>query len=138
MDECISPAANPTDPASCDGTRKPETPRNRCRLLIILALLLFISVKTGIVIPRRWAALGCWTSFLIWIILRQYKSYLKQVKFWCVLLCLLLIHVIAFIVVLQWYPDWRLIWYVPTVVIEAQFMGAVLDTVMRNKHSNSR
>jgi hypothetical protein len=106
--------------------------------LIILALVLFISVKTGIVIPRRWAALGCWTSFLIWMILRQYKSYLKQVKFWCVLLCLLLIHVIAFIVVLQWYPDWRLIWYVPTVVIEAQFMGAVLDTVMRNKHSNSR
>jgi hypothetical protein len=106
--------------------------------LIILALVIFISAKTGIVVPFRWAELCFWTGFLLWVICRQYNTYLKQFRFWFALLCLILIHLIAFIIVLQRYPDWRSIWYVPIVVIEVRCMGTVLDATMRDKHSRSR
>ena|ERR1700722_16313631 len=95
--------------------------------LIIFALVFFISIKTGIVVAWRWIALSYWTAFLVWLLCRLHKPNLKRVKFWLTLFCLLLIHVIAFVAVLQRYPEWRLIWYVPIVVIEAQFMGLVLD-----------
>ena len=106
--------------------------------LAIFALIFFISVKAGIVIAWRWIALSYWTGFLIWLICKVHKSHLKQVKFWVTLFGLLLIHVIAFVAVLQRYPDWRLIWYVPIVVIEAPLMGIVLDAVLTDKHSRSR
>jgi hypothetical protein len=106
--------------------------------LIIFALFFFLSIKTGIVVPGRWVALGYWTGFLILLICRQYKRYLKHVKFWFTFLCVLLIHVIAFIAVLQRYPDWRLIWYVPVVIVEAQCIGTALDAVMRNEHLRPR
>jgi hypothetical protein len=101
--------------------------------LIIFALILFISIKTGIVVAWRWIALSYWTGFLIWLICKLNKANLKQVRFWVTLFCLLLIHVTAFVAVLKRYPEWRLIWYVPVVVIEAPCMGMVLEGVMRNK-----
>ena len=105
--------------------------------LIIFALILFISIKTGIAVAWRWIALSYWTGFLIWLILRLNKANLRHVKFWVTLFCLLLIHVTAFVVLLQRHPEWRLIWYVPIVVIEAPCMGMVLDVVMGNKDSGS-
>ena len=103
--------------------------------LLIFALVSFISIKTGIVVAWRWIALSYWTGFLVWLLCRLHKPNLKQVKFWLTLFCLLLIHVIAFAAVLQRYPEWRLIWYVPIVVIEALCMGLVLDAVMRDEIS---
>jgi hypothetical protein len=105
--------------------------------LIIFALILFISVKAGIVLAWRWIALSYWTSFLIWLICKLNEANLKQVRFWVTLFCLLLIHVTAFVVVLKRYPEWRLIWYVPIVVIEEPCMGMVLQVVMRNKQQPS-
>jgi hypothetical protein len=105
--------------------------------LIIFALVLFISTKAGIAVAWRWIALSYWAGFLIWLICRLNKANLRQVKFWVTLFCLLLIHITAFVVLLQRYPEWRLIWYVPIVVIEAPCMGMVLDAVMGNKHSDS-
>ncbi len=101
--------------------------------LIIFALILFISIKAGIAVEWRWIALSYWTGFLIWLVCKLNKANLRQVKFWVTLFGLLLVHVIAFVVVLQRYPEWRLIWYVPIVVIEAPCMGMVLDAIMGHK-----
>jgi hypothetical protein len=101
--------------------------------LVILTLIIFIAIKNGIFLDWRWIGLSYWTGCVILLMCRLYEPNLKQLKFWFTLFCLSLTHVIAFIAVLQRYPEWRLIWYVPIVVIESQFMGLVLDAVMRSK-----
>lgn len=106
--------------------------------LVIFALVFFISIKTGIVIPWRWFALSVWTGFIIWFICRQYKGYLKQAKFWFTLLCLVLVHVLAFVAILRRYPEWPMIWYWPVALLEVPCMGMALDAVLSNKPRRPR
>jgi hypothetical protein len=84
--------------------------------LVAFTVIIFVSLKTGIVIPWRWAALCYWTGFLIWCICVQFKQHLRQPKFWITLFGLLVIHMIGFITVLQGLPSgirrgfWQLYW----------------------------
>ena len=68
-----------------------------------------ISVRYGIDIPSRWFGLCFWTGFSVWIICRQYRSNLRHLKFWVAFSFLVAIHLVAFIVVLRKYPEWRLV-----------------------------
>jgi hypothetical protein len=106
--------------------------------LIIFALVIFTSIKTGIVIPWRWCALSIWTGFMIWMLCRQYKHNLKRVKYWFTLFCLVLAHVVAFVVILRWYPEWPMIWYWPVALVEVPCMAIVLDIALNNTHHRRR
>ena len=101
--------------------------------LLVFAAVFAISVKTGIAIPKRWFGLCLWTGFLIWIICRQFKQHLRQVKFWITFLSLLVIHMFAFVVVLQRYPEWGLGWFMPIVVIEVPCMALALEVAILRK-----
>ena len=50
--------------------------------LAVIGIAVVVSARTGIVIPSRWFGLCFWTGFLAWIICRQYRSNLRQLRFW--------------------------------------------------------
>jgi len=102
--------------------------------LVIIGLAVVVSARTGIVIPARWFGLIVWTGFLVWVILRQYKSQLRQTRFWIAFLVLLVIHVVVFARILQQYPDWRMAWFPLVAILEAPCMAVVLEGTIHKKH----
>ena len=102
--------------------------------LALIGIAVFISVRTGLVIPSRWFGLCYWTGFLIWIICRQHRSNLKQTSFWVAFLVLLALHVAGFAVVLRMYPEWRGAWFPLIAVIEIPLMAMALELFIRQKH----
>lgn len=102
--------------------------------LVILGLAVFVSVRTGIVIPARWFGLIVWTGFLAWIILRTYKSQLRDTRFWIAFLVLLVTHVVVFARILRRYPDWRMAWFPLVAMLEASCMAVVLDRTIHRKY----
>src|SRR5258705_320047 len=102
--------------------------------LALIAIAVFVSVRTGIVIPSRWFGLCFWTGFLIWILCRQYRSNLRQTSFWVAFLILLTLHVAVFAVVLQRYPEWRMAWFPIVAIVEIPFVAMALELTIRRRH----
>jgi hypothetical protein len=102
--------------------------------LALIAIAVFVSVRTGIVIPSRLFGLCFWTGFLIWILCRQYRSNLRQTSFWVAFLILLALHAGGFAVVLRMYPEWRMAWFPLIAVIEIPLMAMALELFIRQKH----
>jgi hypothetical protein len=106
--------------------------------LIVFALIIIVSIKHGIVIPHQWFALSVWTGFMIWVICRQYRPYLKHATFWLTLLSLMLVHTFAFIAILRRFPEWPMIWYWPVTLFEVPLMGVALNAILMNRNGRSR
>ena len=104
--------------------------------LLLIAIAVFISVKSGIRIPKRWFGFCVWTSLLIWFVYRHCKRNRRDTKFWLAFAGLLVVHVMAFIVVLRAVPDWGLGWFVPVFLVEAPIMVVLLETVAPKKPTN--
>ena len=94
---------------------------------VAIGAVTLISIRYGIVIPSRWLGLCFWTGFLVWIICRQYRSNLRKVKFWVAFSILLGIHLVAFIVVLRTYPEWRVAWFPFVAIVEVPFIAMALE-----------
>ena len=39
---------------------------------------------------------------------------------------LLIVHLLAFVAILRAYPQWRGIWFMPAIIVEAGLFGAIL------------
>jgi FtsH-binding integral membrane protein len=104
---------------------------------LVLLTVAFLSVKTGITVPKRWFGLCIWTGLLVFFVLRRYKKHLKQTKFWLIFLGFLLIHLLAFILILRWYPNWGLGWFVPIFIVEAPFVVLAFEFLLqKNLHED--
>ena len=103
--------------------------------LVVLTVIVFVSVKTGIVIPWRWTAPCYWTAFLIWCICVQFKQHLRQPKFWITLLGLLVIRVIGFNAVLQRSPEWHFTWFLAMVLLEVPCFAVAVGVAVDRKPS---
>ncbi|MGA7633607.1 MAG: hypothetical protein WCB11_22830 [Terriglobales bacterium] len=75
--------------------------------------------------------LAFWTGFLIWFVCRQERRYLRYGTFWMALAGLLAFHVAAFVVILRSYPEWRPVWFMFVVIIEAPLMTTAVEAVVR-------
>src|SRR5580698_4417038 len=104
--------------------------------LVVFSVIIFVVLKTGIVIPWRWTALCYWTGFLIWCICVQFKQHLRQAKFWITFLGLLVIHVIGFIAVLQRFTEWHNTWFLAVVLVEVPCFAVALGLVVDKKLSH--
>src|SRR5436190_9363136 len=86
--------------------------------MALVAAAIAICVYTGVPIRFVWLALTMWTVGLcVWVI-RQRRENLGRPSFWIVLVVLLAMHVLVFGTVLQRYPDFRLAWFGPVILIE--------------------
>lgn len=105
--------------------------------LVILTIIVVLSVKTGITVPKRWVGLVGWTGVLVWVIFRQYKTSLRHARFWFAFSPLLLVHLTAFVVVLERYPEWGINWFMPFVIVEAPIMAMAIETALPRNHSRT-
>ena len=105
--------------------------------LVVFAIGFFVWVKTGLInryIPSRWFGLLFWTCALLWLILRQFKKYLRHGRFWGSLLGLLALHVSAFVIVLRLYPEWRMAWFMLVFVVEGPLLMTALESLVGTGH----
>ena len=96
--------------------------------IVVLVLFTVITITTkGAKVPSRWLALAIYTVGLFWAIIRQSREYWRRPNFWLAIAGLLALHVLAFVAILQTYPEWRGIWFVPVVIVEGGLFGVILS-----------
>lgn len=104
--------------------------------LAVCGLLVFLSVRTGITVPARWFALALYTAVLLWALIGTSKEYWYRPSFWLTIAGLLALHLLGFGVVLRRYPQWRPIWYIPVVIVEAALFGSILATLFKDRRES--
>ena len=77
--------------------------------------------------------LAGWTGFLLWWAIKSYRSLWRRVGFWLAIIALLCVHLPAWLIVLQRYPQWRPMWFIPFVLIEGLVFSAFVDSVFKIK-----
>ena len=87
--------------------------------LAIIGLLLAISIHTGMALTVGWIGLTGYTSLLLWVAIGKSREHWHRPMFWLTIVSLLGVHLLVFIAVLRSYPQWRMIWFLPIVVVEA-------------------
>ena len=103
--------------------------------LLLIAIVIFLSVKTGIIIPKRWFGFCVWTGVLIWVVCRLCQRHRRKTKFWLAFVGLFVLHVLAFVAVLRSVTDWRLGWFMPVFLVEAPIIVVLLETFVAEKSS---
>ena len=104
--------------------------------LVVIAVAIFVSIKTGITIPKRWFGFCVWTGLLIWFVQRLCKHHRRNSKFWLAFGGLLVVHISVFVVVLRSMTDWGLGWFAPVFLVEAPIMVVLLEAVVAKKPSS--
>ncbi len=97
--------------------------------LAAASLILALSIWTGITIRRQWIALAMWTAIVFGVVARNRKQQWDRMTFWLALAGLLMIHLLAYVAVLNTYPQWRLVWFALVSMVEAPLLHSVLDFV---------
>jgi hypothetical protein len=108
------------------------------RIGLVLASLLFAAgwygASKGINEPPvRWIGLVCVTPIAFWYPARTYRRYWHRFTFWLVLAALLTLHVLAFVALLIRIPGWRLLWFVPTTLVESWIVLLVLEAMLHGR-----
>ncbi len=106
--------------------------------LTIIGLVAAVIVHTGLAISSRWVALATFTGVLIAATVRSSRKYWRFIAFWFILSGLLCLHLVIFILILRNFPDFRLVWYVPVVILEAGIFGSVYDLLLADTSRRSR
>jgi apolipoprotein N-acyltransferase len=94
--------------------------------LAVIGLLIAISVHTGTVFTGGWIGLMVYAAGLFWVTIRQSREYWQRPSFWLAIAGLLVVHLLAFVVILRAYPQWRMIWFMPVVIVEGGLFGTTL------------
>src|SRR5438045_1201339 len=95
-------------------------------LAVLAVFAAVIVLSKGAKLPSGWLALGVFTSCLFWITIRQSRAYWSLPSFWLATTGLLVVHLLLFIAILAAYPRWRGIWFLPVIIVEGGFFGAIL------------
>lgn len=96
--------------------------------IALVALVIFavaIVLSKGAKVSGDWIALAVYTAGLFWITIRQSRRYWRHSSFWLTITGLLIIHLLAFVVILRAYPQWRGIWFWPIMLLEAGLFGSI-------------
>ena len=97
--------------------------------LMVCGLLVAFSVRSGIELTGGWIGFGGFTGLLFWIYISRSKRYWRKRSFWLFTAALLTTHSLVFVVTLLNYPQWRMIWFAPVVVVEAGVFAALREAL---------
>lgn len=106
-------------------------------VLLLIAAAVLLSIRTGISIPRQWIALAIFTVALLFAMIRAYQRYWKRLGFWLALGGLLGIHLTLFIIILQNFPTFRPLWYIPAIIAEGALFGVVCGILLDSNRARS-
>ena len=103
-------------------------------LAIFAAFIVFTKGGIGD-ISDGWFGLVGYTGLLFWVTIRQTREHWQRLGYWLAMGGLLVVHSLAFDAILRAYPQWRMIWFMPVVIVEGGLFGAVLYLLFaRGKH----
>lgn len=103
--------------------------------LALVAAYLAVSVYTGHRegVPVGWLGLVGFTPLVFWAVIKSFRRYWKYRGFWFAVIVLLILHLATFASVLCYYPQWPLMWFVPTSFVEAGLFVTVISKFFDNK-----
>ena len=78
----------------------------------------------------RWVGLGAYTVFGFGVIASDFRSQLRERRFWLYFGSLLAAHVTAYAVLLSRLEEWRLIWFLPVSLAEFPMIAHIMDLKM--------
>jgi apolipoprotein N-acyltransferase len=67
--------------------------------------------------------LAVYTSGLFWVTISISRKYWHSPSFCLVIAGLLLVRLVAFVAILRSYHQWRMIWFMPVVIVEGGLFG---------------
>lgn len=105
--------------------------------LVGIGLLVATAIYTGIAFIGGWVGLIGYTLVLFWIIVSRWREYWNRTMFWLIIASLLTLHLLGFVAVLRIYPQWRMIWFLPIIVLEAALFSFILDTLLGDRKRNA-
>jgi len=95
-------------------------------LAVLAVFAVVIVLIKGPKISGEWIGLGVYTSGLFWVIIRQSREYWRRPGFWLAIAGLLVVHLLVFLAILRAHPQWRMIWFMPIVIVEGGLFGGIL------------
>jgi hypothetical protein len=101
-----------------------------------VVVLLAIQIHFGLPdISQGWIGFAVYTGLLFWIIVRRSTSLWNRWRFWAVTLGVFIAHCAVFVAALRVYPEWRMIWFVPLVIVEAGILEKLFAPLFREKRA---
>ena len=85
--------------------------------------------------PLKWIELLGFTLMVFWYPMQDHRRDWSRASFWCTLGALLIVHLVGFIILLSAYPEWHIVWFVPTSILELWAVNLSLDKVTRHDQS---
>ena len=114
-------------------------------LYIVIGLVLVAGVAISTVhfgtfweSSRELIGLGVMTAILFGYAANDHKVQFRRVSFWAVMLTLLLIHVLAFVLVLQRVENWSAFWFIPLYPVEFFLIYAALRFTGHDEFSSKK
>jgi hypothetical protein len=95
----------------------------------VTGLLVAISIHTGTALTGGRIGLIGYTSLLFWVAISKSREHWYRPMFWLTIVGLLAIHLLVFLAALRSYPEWRMIWFMPIVVVEAGIFWTILNAL---------
>ena len=108
--------------------------------LVFMTLVLAVSIHfklTGY-LTGGWIGFAGYTSLLFWVIVRNRRPRWYCWNFWILIVAMLIAHCFVFVTILRVYPEWRMIWFWPIIVVEAGAIGSIFEWVFPHRHEKHR
>jgi hypothetical protein len=109
-------------------------------VLVFCALLVAVAIYTGHTsdLPVGWFGLAGFTPLLFWTVIKMMRKDWERPAFWLALLALLILHLLGFVGLLLRYPHWRLLWFIPTSMIEAGVFVVILGKLFGGEREGEK
>ena len=98
-------------------------------LAVLAVFFVIIVLSKGAQISGGWIGLVVYTSGLFWVMIRRSRDYWRRPMFWLTVVSLMAVHSLAFVAILRSYPQWRMVWFAPVIIVEGVLIGMLLDTL---------
>lgn len=99
-------------------------------LTVLAVIAVFIVLTKGAQISGGWFGLVGYTSLLFWVTISKSRERWHRPMFWLAVVGLLVVHLLAFVAILRSYPEWRMIWFMPVVIVEAGLFSIILNMLL--------
>jgi len=100
--------------------------------LAILSLVFLLIVRSHLSVHFQWMYLAIFTGVLAVAIVKTSRKYWTRVSFWLMCAAALTAHLAVFIPLVFHFPEFKPIWYVPIVMVEAGIFGMICEILLNH------